>query len=132
MRAPIDVVMVGAGNRGHRAYGSYAVQHPERVRFVAVAEPDPGRRARFAETHGIPSERQFASWSELVERSQLAVAAINTTMDRMHLPSTLALLEAGYDVLLEKPMADTPEACVELAEAAERLGRRLQICHVLR
>ncbi|MBC7237748.1 MAG: gfo/Idh/MocA family oxidoreductase, partial [Chloroflexi bacterium] len=33
---------------------------------------------------------------------------------------------------LEKPMATTPEACVRLVQAAERAGRVLQICHVLR
>jgi predicted dehydrogenase len=58
--------------------------------------------------------------------------AVNTTMDRTHHASTLALLEAGYDVLLEKPMATTPAECVDLVHAAERRGRILQICHVLR
>jgi predicted dehydrogenase len=53
-------------------------------------------------------------------------------MDRAHHPSTLALLQAGYDVLLEKPMATTPQECVELVRAAEQQRRILQICHVLR
>jgi len=132
MSAPVEAVMVGAGNRGFRAYGAYALAFPDRVKFVAVAEPDTGRRERFAEAHGIPPDRQFTSYEELVQLPRLGQAAVNTTMDRMHRPSTLALLAAGYDMLLEKPMAESPEACVELAQAAERLGRRLQICHVLR
>jgi predicted dehydrogenase len=41
-------------------------------------------------------------------------------------------LEAGYHVLLEKPMATTLEDCVDLSQAAERAGRVMQICHVLR
>ena len=41
-------------------------------------------------------------------------------------------MNAGYDVLLEKPMAHTLEGCVQLVQAAERTGRVLQICHVLR
>jgi predicted dehydrogenase len=44
----------------------------------------------------------------------------------------VAALEAGYHVLLEKPMAHTLAGCVELIQAAERTGRTLQICHVLR
>jgi predicted dehydrogenase len=132
MARPIDAVLVGAGNRGHLAYGAYALRHPDEVRFVAVAEPDAGRRERFAQAHGILRERRFASWEELAGRPALAPALVNATMDRAHHPSTLAFLAAGYDVLLEKPMATTPRECVELARAAERRGRILQIGHVLR
>jgi predicted dehydrogenase len=129
---PVDLVLVGAGGRGFHAYGRFAREHPDEVRFVAVVEPDPARRQRFADAHLIPSERQLRTWEELIERPQLAPAAVNTTMDRTHHPSTLALLEAGYDVLLEKPMATTPAECVDLVHAAEQRGRILQICHVLR
>jgi predicted dehydrogenase len=132
MRAPIEAVLVGAGNRGYRTYGRYATEHPGNLRFVAVVELDAGRRERFAEAHGIPQEMQFSTWEELAERPPLALAAVNATMDQVHLPSTLALLEAGYEVLLEKPVATTPQACVALAQAAEQRGRVLQIGHVLR
>src|SRR5579859_1789468 len=90
---PLELVVVGAGNRGFHAYGSYAAAHPGEVRFVAVAEPDESRRERFAEAHGIPQDQQFRSWAELVARPQLARAAVNTTMDQAHHASTLALLE---------------------------------------
>jgi predicted dehydrogenase len=46
-------------------------------------------------------------------------------------PATAAL-ETGYDVLLEKPMAATLHDCVRLVHTAEKTGRLLQICHVLR
>jgi predicted dehydrogenase len=129
---PIDMVVVGAGGRGYHAYGSYAAAHPGEVRFVAVAEPDPDRRERFSEAHGVALDRQYSSWEQLVAQPRLARAAVNTTMDRTHHLSTLALLEAGYDVLLEKPMATTAAECVDLVRAADRHGRVLQICHVLR
>jgi predicted dehydrogenase len=132
MSQPLELVMVGAGGRGYRAYGSYALEHPAEVRFVAVAEPNPARLARFAHAHGIPAERQFRSWEELLSRPAFASAAINATMDRTHHPSTLALLSAGYNVLLEKPMAVNPHECVDLVQTAERHHRILHICHVLR
>ncbi|MFZ0215475.1 MAG: Gfo/Idh/MocA family oxidoreductase [Candidatus Dormiibacterota bacterium] len=129
----VDAVLLGAGNRGHRAYGTYAREHLQgRLRFVAVAEPDDARRARFADLHDIPSSRQFRTWEDLVAEGPLARAAINTTMDRTHLASTEALLETGYDVLLEKPMATRPQDCVELVQQARALQRRLVVCHVLR
>jgi predicted dehydrogenase len=132
MPAPVDAVLIGAGSRGRRVYGEYAVAHPDELRFVAVVEPDDGRRQQFAERHGLPPESRYRSWEELASRPPLAVAAINATLDRTHHRSTLALLEAGYEVLLEKPIATSPQECLELSQAAERLGRGLQISHVLR
>jgi predicted dehydrogenase len=128
----IDAVLVGAGGRGTFAYGPYALAHPQELRFVALAEPNAERRARFAALHAIPPERQFANWQELCAQPQLARAAVNCTQDRIHAESTLALLRAGYDVLLEKPIAPTAEECVALVSTAESLRRTLQICHVLR
>jgi len=129
---PIDAVMVGAGNRGHFVYGAYALRHPDEVRFVAVAEPDAGRRRRFAAAHAIPPERQYASWEALAQRPRLAPALVNATMDGDHYASGIALLAVGYHLLLEKPMSTTPERCLELVRAAERCDRVLQIGHVLR
>jgi predicted dehydrogenase len=50
----------------------------------------------------------------------------------MHVEPAVAALETGYHVLLEKPMAHTLEGCIRLVQTAERTGRTLQICHVLR
>jgi predicted dehydrogenase len=129
---PITLALFGAGNRGTYAYGGYALRNPHRARFVAVAEPDAERRERFARQHDIPPERQFESWQALAAEPRMAEALVNATMDRTHVDSTLAALEAGYDVLLEKPMATTAEDCVRLVQAAECAERVLQICHVLR
>lgn len=132
MKNPVEAIMIGAGNRGTFAYGAYAERHPDEIRFTAVAEPDSLRRERFARLHAIPHERQFVGWEQAVAAGQLAPAALNCTMDGEHHASTLALLHAGYAVLLEKPMAPTLAECNELVETAERLGRILQVCHVLR
>jgi predicted dehydrogenase len=132
MRAPLELVLIGAGQRGRDAFGPVALAHPDRLKFVAVAEPDPVRRDLFADLHGIPPARRFASWEDLAGRAPLAPALVNATQDRMHVPSTLALLAAGYHVLLEKPMAVDPADCVRIADTAERAGKILQIAHVLR
>ena len=127
----VDTIVLGAGARG-RTYASYALTYPDRLRVVAVAEPRADVRARFADAHAIPPERQFAAWEDLLARPQMARAAIIATPDHLHTAPTLAALEAGYDVLLEKPMAPTLAENVRLVQAAERAGRTLQICHVLR
>lgn len=132
MPKPIEAVLIGAGNRGYHVYGAYSLRHPDEIRFVAVAEPDEARRARFAQTHNIPPEHQFRTWEDMFAQGQIAEVALVCTLDRMHVGPTVAALEAGYQVLLEKPMATTVEDCVQLVQTAERTGRLLQICHVLR
>lgn len=132
MSQPLEVVVIGAGNRGFHAYGPYALQHPDEIRVTAVVEPQDERRRRFAAAHGIPSDRQFRSWQDLYAQGRIADALINCTPDRMHLDSTLPALELGYDVLLEKPMSNTVEGNIRLVHAADKHDRLLMICHVLR
>jgi len=128
----IDAVLIGAGCRGGEVYGAHALAHPGQIRFVAVAEPHPIRRGRFADAHGIPAARQFETWQDLVSEGRLAEAAVIATQDDMHAPPAIAALHTGYHVLLEKPMANTLVDCVRLVQAAEGTGRLLQISHVLR
>lgn len=130
--SPLDVVVLGAGARGTFSYGQYALDHPDEVRIVAVAEPDEAKRARFAQLHKLPPDRCFAHWDELVVAEQMAPALICALPDREHAQATAEALYAGYDVLLEKPMAVTPEDCVRMVAAGEETGRLLMISHVLR
>ena len=132
MTQPITAVLFGAGLRGAYSYAPYALAHPDELKFVAVAEPDPVRRAQFAAAHNVPSERQFSTWEEVVAQPKMADAVFNCTQDQMHYGSGLAVLKAGYDMLLEKPIANTLNETVALVKMAEEHGCLLQICHVLR
>jgi predicted dehydrogenase len=113
-------------------YGSFALTHPQDVEVVAIAEPQPDRMARFATAHDIPPSHCFTCWEDAILAGKIADVVINCTMDRMHMDSTVAALEAGYDVLLEKPMSPVLHENVRLVQVAEERGRHLQICHVLR
>jgi len=129
---PVEVVVLGAGSRGHHSYGRWILEHQDQIRVVAVAEPNPLRREAFAQAHHLPADRVFVDHNELFARGQLAQGLINATMDPLHVETTLAALQLGYDVLLEKPMATTPHECVRLVRTAEQTGRMLSICHVMR
>lgn len=128
----IAAVLIGAGERGMESYGRWVLNNPGVFRFVAVAEPDTGRRERFAVEHNIPYEDCYASWEELLEKPRLAELAFICTPDHLHLEPGLAALNQGYHVMLEKPIAPTLEGSLQLVEAAERNGRLLQVAYVLR
>ncbi len=132
MSEPLRLLLFGAGNRGAGAYGSYALRHPDEVRFVGVADPNPDRRKAFALAHAIPPERQFDSWQSALSAGHPADAVVNATQDEMHHDSAIAALNAGYDMLLEKPIAPTLKETWEIIQAAEANQRKLLICHVLR
>ncbi len=53
-------------------------------------------------------------------------------MENFHISTTLPLLKAGYDVLLEKPITSSKEELLTLLATAKETGRKLMICHVLR
>lgn len=128
----IRAALLGAGARGFGSYGPYATRHPQRFEFVAVAEPDPGRRERFAKEHNIPAEHCYESWEELLAQPQMCEAMLICTQDQMHYEPTKQALEKGYHVLLEKPISPVPQECIELAQLAQEKQRVLMICHVLR
>lgn len=128
---PLTAVIVGAGHRA-RVYASYALEHPDELRVVAVADPNPLRREMVAAEHNLPPERCYESAEELAAQGRLADLAINGTMDTQHVPTTLPLLGAGYHVLLEKPFATYEEELWQLVRAARANQRHVGICHVLR
>ena len=127
----ITAVLVGLGHRGV-GYATYADSHPDELQIVGIAEPDEVRRVRYAERFGVPPENCFENAESLAAVQQFADVAINGTMDEIHIETTLPLLEAGYDVLLEKPIAPDAEQLRLLEAAVERTERRVVICHVLR
>jgi len=127
----ISAVLCGAGDRGKDVYGIYALQHPEDIVFVAVAEPNPIRRNEFATAHNIPSDMCFESWEQLLGQPKKADVAFVTTQDQLHAQPALKALEMGYHVLLEKPMATTLDECYLLAQKADEVGLELRIAHVL-
>lgn len=131
MRQPLRAVIVGAGNRSV-TYASYALSHPDRLQIVAVVDPDEHRRARLSELHRVPPERCFVDLDDLLAAGDIAEVAINGTMDEFHVQTSIPLLAAGYDVLLEKPIGISKEEVMELLSAARAHSRKVMICHVLR
>ncbi|MCD4669848.1 MAG: Gfo/Idh/MocA family oxidoreductase [Actinomycetia bacterium] len=127
----LTAVIVGAGHRGI-LYASYALQHPEKFKIVGIVDPDKSRCDKVRSLHDVPAENVFSSVEELVARGQIADTVINATMDNLHVPTTLPLLEAGYDVLLEKPICTFRDDLLTLLQKTRETGRRVMICHVLR
>jgi len=130
-KAPVTAVILGAGHRSH-VYAELAKYRPDLLKIVGVADLDPQRVAYTADRFQLKPEQCFASAEEFYRKGRIADAVINGTGDAEHVPTTLPLLDLGYDVLLEKPFAINEKEAETLASAAAKSTSKVMICHVLR
>ncbi|MBA4387670.1 MAG: gfo/Idh/MocA family oxidoreductase [Verrucomicrobia bacterium] len=127
----VTVALVGAGNRSG-AYTRYSLSNPDRMKIVAVADPNPVHRRLAAERFNVPSDMQFESHEDIAKRPGLADAVLNCTREVSHYETAIPLLKAGYDMLLEKPIALDEAEVRAIIGAARENRRKVMICHVLR
>ena len=113
-RDAITMVILGAGDRG-RTYAAYAAAYPQKVKVVGVADINPAARAAVAQAHGLGPEAQWGDWSEAVAAKPKCDVMVIAMPDALHVEPAIACLDAGYHLLLEKPMARTWAECERLA-----------------
>lgn len=121
---PVRVGVIGIGNMGwHHARVLSLIKDAE---LVGVADPDQARGALATEQFGC---RWFASYEAMLPEVDAVCIAVPTLL---HHRVGLACLEAGVDVLIEKPIAASQEEAADLIRAAEAAGRLLQVGHIER
>jgi myo-inositol 2-dehydrogenase / D-chiro-inositol 1-dehydrogenase len=94
---------------------------------IACRSEETARKAR-ADHPDVPVHLGYRDLIAIPDIDAVAVVAPND----LHAEIGVAALEAGKDVLLEKPMANTPADCDRLLDAARRTSRVLSIGHQLR
>jgi predicted dehydrogenase len=100
-----------------------ASQHPG-VRFIAVADRDPGRAKELAGQVG--GEVHSADNLEVISRPEVN-AVIVSTSEGEHMAPVLAAIKQGKAVLVEKPIALTLADADAMVEAIERDGARVHV-----
>ena len=127
----ITAIIIGAGNRGC-TYARLMAQVPDAYKVVGVADAVGTRREEVRQLCGLTEEACFSSWEEILSQPQMADVAVIATLDEMHYAPAMKAIELGYNLLLEKPVAQTAQECADIALAAERKGVSVLVCHVLR
>ena len=128
---PISAIICGYGGRGGY-YGSMATKPDAKVNIVGVAEPIDYRLEKAASLHGLDKDKQFTTWEHVFDQPKFADAVIISTPDDLHHGPAMRALEMGYDLLLEKPIAQTWKQCEEILQLATKQDSIVGICHVLR
>jgi scyllo-inositol 2-dehydrogenase (NADP+) len=119
----LRVAILGQGRSGRDIHGAHLSKDPERYRIVAVVDPLEERRARAAAEYGCAT---YADHRSLFEQEDLDLV-VNAAPSRFHVPLTLELLEKGFNVLCEKPLASRAADVDRLIAAAEASGKLLAI-----
>ena len=107
---PVTIVAIGAGNRTNK-YLEYAIRNPDRMKLVGVAELNDIRRHAVASKFGLKPEECFADYERFFENPVPADAILIGTPENMHFEPCMKAIEAGYNVLLEKPIAQSLPEC---------------------
>ncbi len=124
----IKIVIFGYGARG-KIYADYARAYPEQYEVTAIVEINEERRKAAEKLFDCPVYADYKQM--LLDKPQADIIAV-ATQDEQHEQHATACMEAGYDLLLEKPIADTKEGCLRIYEAAKKYERKVIVCHVLR
>ena len=127
----ITVSIIGVGSRGGEAYGRYINELKDKYKIVALCDEREDRLYKYGQSFNVPNENRFSSDDEFFKekRSDLLIVA---TLDTDHVRTAKRALKVGYDILLEKPISTDPQELKELKEEADKAGRRVIVCHVLR
>ncbi|MDQ1513202.1 MAG: myo-inositol 2-dehydrogenase / D-chiro-inositol 1-dehydrogenase [Microbacteriaceae bacterium] len=120
----LRVAVVGAGLMG--------ADHVRRItsriqgaRVVSIVEPDEGRAA--SAVADAPGSTARARLEESIERDE-PDAVLIATPGFLHAPVLLPALQAGLEILCEKPLTPDPESSLEILEAEQATGRpRIQV-----
>ena len=109
----VRVAIIGQGRSGRDIHGKYfRSEDNKHYEVVAVVDWDESRRARALEEY--PGCRVYADYTELFGQTDIDLV-VNSTYSQYHYPVAKDLMEHGFNVLVEKPMArNYLEACTLL------------------
>ena len=128
-------VVVGTGHRVQMYLDAMAGAHRDDAELVGMLEPNPGRLAfhlaQLADAgldvgsvvQGVPDDL------ERVVAETRADRVIITSPDFSHADLIVRSLDAGADVVVEKPLTIVPESTRRIAAAVERTGRQVVVTH---
>lgn len=129
----LRVGMVGGGRNAFiGAVHRFAMRLDDQISLVAGAlSSDPENAAASAAEIGIAADRSYADYRQMAEaegkRADGIEAVVIVTPNHLHAPVATAFLEAGIDVICDKPLSATLPEAEALVGLADRLDRKLLV-----
>ncbi|MBL0131732.1 MAG: Gfo/Idh/MocA family oxidoreductase [Chitinophagaceae bacterium] len=122
----IKLAQVGTGHRGTGFWGKDLLDNfGERVEFVGLYDINPGRLA-YAKDIYKANCPAFSSFEEMLQKTKPDYVIV-TTVDSTHDEFIIKSLEAGCNVITEKPMTTDEEKCKRILAAEKRTGKKVVV-----
>ncbi len=121
----INVAIIGCGGVANSKHMP-SLKRVADCRMVAFCDIIPERAQRAAADYGCEGAKVYTDYKELLKDESIDVVHI-CTPNRSHSFITVDSLEAGKDVMCEKPMAINSGEAKKMLDAAKRTGRLLSI-----
>jgi len=118
----IEVGLVGFG-LGGRSFHAPVIQAVEGLRLAAIVQRSSEEAKKL-----YPDTRVVRSLEELLDIEAIQLVVISTP-NQTHFPFAMRCLEAGRDIVVDKPFTNTVAEAAELLRTAKRLGRVLTVYH---
>lgn len=133
LNKPISVAIAGCGSRGTDTYARIIKESlADSFKVVAAADIRKDRLISTQKMLDLPDNMCFDSAEDMLASGKLADAMFICTPDRCHYTQTIKALELGYNILLEKPVAEKGKELLEIQKLAEEKSLSVVVCHVLR
>ena len=119
----LKVGILGQGRSGYDIHAKWLRQDQERYKIVAIADAMPERTQECAAEFGATA---FGDYRELLQADNLGIdLVINALPSDLHPRGTIDALEAGYNVVCEKPLARTVADFDRMVAKAGETGKKL-------
>lgn len=121
--------LIGSGHRAQMYLDAIAGAHADVAELVALLDTNPVRREYHRDHHEAFADVRLAGPEQLEEiiRDLQVDRVIVTTPDRFHAEHVVRALEAGADVVVEKPLTIDAESARRIEDAVQRTGREVVV-----
>ena len=120
----IKIGIVGTGGIANAHVKQYITFDDAEI--VGACDIVPGKAREFLDKYGLTAVPAFENVGELIKNVQMDGASV-CTYHRTHAECTIALLEAGINVLCEKPMSFTLQEAADMVRASKKAKKILTI-----
>lgn len=119
----VRVLLVGAAFSADLHSDAYA-RLKDKVEIVAICDKAADRIKALADRYGFTGYKAYDDYEKAIDEVECDVVDI-CLPNFLHHAAALYALNAGRDVISEKPLATTPEDAKEMVDTADRLGKHI-------
>lgn len=127
----LNVGIIGSGAIAREQHLPYWRELEEEGRVKIVGVCDLVKERRETEAAKCRGAKPYADYRKMLHENEFDVIDV-CTQNRVHAPATIAGLQAGANVLVEKPMAMNQKECMAMIAAQKKAGKKLMVAQHMR